>query len=102
MELSVRDRLLLLQVLPREGDYTTLKLVRTLREELSFNEAEHAVLQFKDGGGTIQWEEAGLLKDVVIGEKASDVIVMAFKRLDAEHRLHHEHLGLYEKFVIPG
>lgn len=41
MELSVLERLKLLECLPREGDYTTIKIVRELREALSFKENEH-------------------------------------------------------------
>ena len=35
MELSVYDRLILLNILPKEGDFTTLKIVRKLREDLT-------------------------------------------------------------------
>ena len=40
MELTTVERLKLLEVLPSEGDILTLKILRKLRETLSFNEEE--------------------------------------------------------------
>ena len=42
MQLAVLERLKLLEILPREGDITTIKICRDLREALSFKENEHA------------------------------------------------------------
>jgi hypothetical protein len=100
MILSVFERLLLLNILPKEGDLTTLKIVRTLRDNLSFSEEEHAALQFKHEGGNVMWkDEAEANKDVVIGEKAMDIIVDALKALNRAKKLTDQHVDLYEKFV---
>lgn len=47
VKLQVVERINLLQILPREGDFLTLKIVRQLRESLSFKDAEHDKLKFK-------------------------------------------------------
>lgn len=115
MELSVYERLILLNILPKEGDITTLRIVRTLRENLSFTESEHKVLCFKNPGetyidnngqeravpiGQVVWNQAAAIPtDIAIGEKAFDIIVAALKRLNSERRLHESHLDLYERFV---
>ena len=100
MELKVSDRLILLNLLPKEGDFTTLKIVRKLREDLSFSEAEHKALEFKQENGNIQWKQAGdIPKDIPIGEKASDIIVDVLKKLDKEKKLQESHFNLYERFV---
>ncbi len=100
MELSVFERLILLNVLPREGDFTTLKIVRKLREDLSFTEEEHKVLQFQQDGTQMQWKREGdIPKDISIGEKATDVIVGVLKKLNADKKLTEQHFSLYEKFV---
>jgi len=49
MKLSVFERMILLNTLPAEGDLTTLKIVRGLRESLSFTEEEHAALNIRIG-----------------------------------------------------
>ena len=100
MELSVFDRLILLNILPHEGDFTTLKIIRKLREDLSFSEDEHKVLEFKNEGGNVQWKQAGdVPKEVVIGEKASDLIADVLKKLDKEKKLQEQHYRIYELFV---
>jgi len=102
MELKVFDRLILLNILPKEGDFTTLKIIRKLREDLSFSEEEHAALEFRQENGQVQWKQAGdIPKEVPIGEKATDVIVGVLKALnDAKPpKLKEEHLSLYELFV---
>lgn len=100
MILSVYDRLMLLNILPKEGDFTTLKIVRTLRDNLSFSEEEHAALQFKREGNSTFWrDDVEVNKDVAIGEKATDIIVDALKALNKAKKLTEQHIDLYEKFV---
>ena len=100
MELGVFDRLILLNIMPKEGDFTTLKIVRKLREDLSFSEEEHAALEFKNEGGNVQWKQSGdISKEISIGEKATDLIVEVLKKLDKEKKLQEQHLSLYERFV---
>jgi hypothetical protein len=101
LKLNTFDRLVLLNILPREGDITILKIVRKLRENLSFSEAEHKALQFKQEDGQIKWRtEADSPKDVFLGEKATDIIVETLKSLSAQKKLLEEHLPLYEKAVL--
>lgn len=101
MQLGVFDRLILLNVLPKEGDFTTIKIVRTLREELSFSEEEHKALEFDFGAeGQVKWkQDADKPKEVEIGEKATDLIVETMKKLSSDKKLTEQHLSLYEKFV---
>ena len=99
-EMTVLERLVLLSILPKEGDFTTLKLVRKLRENLSFDEGEHEKLKFVQDGDQVRWNETALEpKHVAIGEKMRDVIIGALKKLDDEKKLREDHFSLYEKFV---
>ena len=102
MELSVIDRLLLLSVLqPSEADLITLRIVRKLREELSFSEEELAVLNFRQEVNQTLWESGGdIPKEVEIGPKATRIVVDALKGLDQAKRLRMEHLGLCDKFGV--
>ena len=117
MKLKVFDRLILLNILPKEGDIFTLKLIRKLREALSFNENEHQALQFKQGGdkytdesgnevavpiGTIHWNsEADIDKEFNIGPKAKEIIVKVFKELSEKKPpvMNEIQLNVYLKFV---
>ena len=100
MLLKVLDRITLLGVLPVQGDYTTLKIVRKLRESLSFSEEELKALSITQIENRITWDQqADEGKEVQIGEKATDLIVDSLKKLDKEKQLTDQHYSLYEKFV---
>jgi len=100
MELNVRERLMLVSVLPKEGDITTLKIIRKLREDLSFSEEEHKVLNFKHQNNMTIWDDAvDVKKEIEIGEKATDVITEALETLSKNKKLHEDHLPLWEMFI---
>jgi len=100
MKLNVLERMMLLNVLPREGSFVTLKVVADLRDELGFSETEHKKYKFVETEGRVTWNPAvEQFKEVHIGEKATDVVVDALKKLDEEKKLSLESMSLYEKFV---
>ena len=105
MLLSIRERLMLMQVLPTEGDFTTLKLVREMREGLSFDEEEHAKAHFVvDGeGGRITWDpEIQFDKELDFGPRATVVVLDALEKLDRAGQLRLEALELCDKFGYEG
>jgi hypothetical protein len=103
MKLCVKDRIVLLGILPATGDFLTLKIVRQLREALSFSEEETKSLKLSNDGQQVKWEaEADPMKDIQIGEKAMDLIVASLKKLDEKKELNQDTFGLYEEFVQKG
>lgn len=107
MKLDVLERLVILAILPKENDITTMKVVGNLREELGFSEEEHKLLDFKrlDDGRTI-WREKDddgnpieLERDFTIGVKGAEIIAERLKELDGEKKISLEMLSLYQKFV---
>ena len=105
MLLTVNERFVLLEILPREGSFATLKIVRKLRESLSFTEQELKDFDIKesllpDGRVSIQWDNTKV-KDapIAIGEKATDIIVGALKKLDQDGKLTDREYSLYGKFI---
>jgi hypothetical protein len=102
MELTVVDRVILLSVLPREGDISTLKILRDLQAAIGFTEEEVEKLEMKSSEKGTTWrqdEGAKLNKDIEIGPRAYNVIEDAFKRLSEAKKLTLEHLPTFEKFV---
>ena len=95
MKLNVMERMALLNILPPEGSITVMKLLRVLREDLSFNEKEHAALQFKQENDMIQWkQDADVVKDVKIGEIMTELIKKELKKLNDEEKLTEGHIDL--------
>ena len=103
MKLDVRERLVLLSVLPPEGDFITLKVVRKLKEDLSFTEAEIEQYKFVQNDANVTWDNSvEQSKPIAIGTKAKEVIGDALKKLDKDKKLREEHISIYEKFVDKG
>lgn len=103
MRLDVLDRLMLLDVLPPTGNVLTLKIVRTLRESLSFNEDELAALNMQQQGEQVIWDrtkEDPKGKEIVIGERATDLIITRLKELNEKEKLTPQHLSICEKFGL--
>ena len=100
MELNVLERLLVLNLLPKEGTFTNLKLLRVARENLSFTEEENKVLKFKQENDQIVWiNDAVDAKEIELGEVVKELIVKELKKLDKEEKLKDEFLSLYSKFI---
>lgn len=106
MILTVFERANLLNILPKEGNFKTLKTVRKLRESLVLteDEAERWKPQFSDE--RMEWliadddgnpipQEA----DIPITPQGIDVITEILKKLDDKKMLKEEHYSLYEKFM---
>ena len=103
MKLNLLERLKVLQILPAEGNFATLNIVKTLRESLAPTEKEFKDFGIVEKDGAISWNEKGREEiEIEIGEKATDIIVEALKKLDEENKLTAHHLSIYQKFVNGG
>ena len=104
MTLSVVERMTVLGIIPKDGSFTTLKIITDLQDTLGFTEEEHAVLQFRpvEGGqpGEIRWNTGVEDKDFDVGPKAVEMIVQALEKLNKEEKLTMQTFPLYKRFVI--
>lgn len=100
MDLTIAERLLLLVVLPPTGDITTIRIVRKLREALSFDEGEIAEygIELHDGG-RISWTDEGN-KTVELGAKAREIVVKALEKLSADGKAEERYISLFDKFGV--
>ena len=112
MKLLVKERIVLLNILPKEGDFKTLKQLREFRELLSFTDEESAMLKFKNNAetGMITWDEPGTepegdeekkfySREFEILPSMGAIIAEALTILNKEKKLNEDTLILYEKFV---
>ena len=99
MELGILDRISLLNILPVEGDVVTVRILKKLRADLGFTEEEIKNHKISSAENRVVWEETGYKVDISIGEKATDIIKDAFKKLDREKKIREEMLPLYETFM---
>ena len=100
VKLTVRERLILQSILPQEGDFLTLKVLRNLQSDLSFTEEELAKYKFVQKELQVTWDDkVDQDKEIEIGRKANDIIVLALSKLNEQKKLKMEHFELYEKFI---
>jgi len=103
MKLTTLERITVLGILPAEGSLVTQRILGKLKAALSFTEAELKELELKELEGRITWNptkepEGGT--EIEIGEKATDVILTALKKLDKEEKLVAQHLSVCDKFKL--
>ena len=101
MELTVRERLIISSILPQEGDTLTLRILRKLQENLSFSEEEIKLYKFESlEGERVRWDNTvEQEREIEIGEKATDIIVLALSKLNEQKKLKMEHLDIYDRFI---
>ena len=104
MKLNVLERITALGILPKEGNFATLKIVNDLRMVLSLTEDEYKEFEVRQetqqDGDRLIWNLKGQEeREIEIGEKATDVIVESLKELDKTKKLTQELFGLYGKFI---
>ena len=104
MLLEVQERLALMELLPREGDYAAIKSLRRAREMISFTPDENEALKFEQKGeGLLVWDvekSAELVRDIPVDEWATNQIRQVLIGLSNDKKMTDMHFTLYEKFVI--
>lgn len=102
MKLRMIERMNLLEMLPREGNVLTLRLVRELRETLAPTADEQTAIKMREiTGNRIIWDpdlEPKEQYEIQISDAATGVIKPILKRWNDEGKLQEQHLGLWEKF----
>lgn len=98
MELTVKERLVLLQTLPPTGNLTELRIIRELKESLSFSEEEHEQFGIVYDGERVAWQDTAATKEIEIGDVARGIIVRRLKELNRQGQLAEDHLDIIDKF----
>lgn len=100
IKLNLSERINLLTILPKEGDFLTLKVLRDLVDLVGIKEEEFKKYNIKQIGDQISWdpkEDTG--EEFELGEQQLVIITTSLKELDRTKKLKGEHFLLYEKFV---
>jgi hypothetical protein len=101
MKLNVFERVTLAGILPSEGNFATLKILRVLKEDLSLTEEEFKEFEVVQEGNLLNWNAKGNEeREISIGEKATDIVVEALTKLDKENKLTMNLYSIYNKFLI--
>jgi len=99
MKLDVAERIRLLGILPEKGNLLTLKIVRELRDDLSFSEKEHKDFKIVAKMDRITWSDDAKKKAVKIGDQAKELVEKTLKDLDEKEELTLADIDLWDKFI---
>jgi len=103
MELQIQERLLLLGLLPREGDYVGLKELRHAKENLSLTPDEWQQFDARYEDGKLFWntgKAAGYLADIPLTEYITTLIQEELRDRNKKKKLAENEFSLYEKFIV--
>ena len=129
MKLTIGERAMLLAILPREGNFDTLKIIRKFRESLSLSEAEKEQIRWRleyqcpqchakgmlpvpvkcgecniwmEPTGQGQWDSANdPNKNIFMTPAILTIIVSTLGKLNDKKQLTEELIPVYEKFINP-
>ena len=100
MELGVKQRLVLLGTLTGvTGNVAELRILRELREALSFSEEEHKALKLIVNDGQMNWNtKADQPVEIEVGDVARGIVVKQLKALSDQGELADDHLDIIDLF----
>ena len=105
MKLNMIERMVIAGLLPKEGNFLTLRTVREHQMKLSPSEAELKKFGIRQDGDQIRFDNPeGLDKEVEVefGELMANIIVKELEKLDKDEKLKPEQFTVYEKFIKGG
>jgi len=102
VELSVLDRIAIINSLPAQGNFITLSLANDLRLLVSIGTAEIEDINLRFGDGErMEWDASrDVPRDYVISDSMRDLVSSRLRELDRKGELTVDHIGIYRKFVL--
>jgi hypothetical protein len=101
IKLNVGERLMVISVLPKEGSYVTIKMIRGLIEKLGLSAQEIKDFEVKEVDGNVRWNSQGAIPiQVDFVDTELEIIRKQLRRLDTDQKLHPELMVVYEKFCM--
>jgi hypothetical protein len=98
--LSVSERAILLNILPKEGDYLTFKILKELKLQVAFSEEDLVNYEIKQENDMLMWNRQKETEKIInIGDKGKEIIVNVLKKLNEEKKINDMNVTLYEKFI---
>ena len=101
MKFNVLERVMLMGVLPQSFNFADYRILNELKTAASFTEKEQKELGMTQAGETVNWKVTDSPdKEIKVRERATEIVVAALTKLDAEGQLTEQLISLYIKFII--
>lgn len=101
IEMTIPERLHTMGILPKEGNFLTLRVTRELIAKIGFSADEIKIFEITEENGLVQWN-AEINTNVAIDflDSELDIIKKELLRMDAESRLNMNLFSVYEKICM--
>ena len=103
MNLTVQERFLLGELLPKEESYAGMTEIYKLKIHLSISEEEVKAIELVKDSNGVRWnpeKATEVIKDVPMGEWITNIIRDNLREKNEKRKLQEKHMSLYEKFVV--
>lgn len=101
MNLTIRERVVLFNILPEKGNFLTMRAIHGLRMALPLSSEERERGGYVQEGETSHWTN-DFEADLPIDVEQTGIIVDVLRELDKSKSLTVDHVSLYEKFIGRG
>jgi hypothetical protein len=104
---SIKDRIELIGLLPKSGNYMAVKFSKWLRENLFFTPEESKAINLRRIDNDINspwvWDDNELEGKVIkLSAPEQSYLSSILNKLDADGLITYDNIELYEKFCVPG
>lgn len=100
VKLNIPERIVLLGVLPKEGSFLTLKIIRDSQSIIAPSAEEIVNFDIRQVDEKVTWNEKGLEEvEFDFNQPVVDLVSKQLVELEKSNRLSMNHFSLYEKFV---
>lgn len=88
MQLTIKDRLTILGMLPQQGCLCEMVDIYDLARELKLNDQEKEQTNYKENGQAIQWDsQKDPMKDVQMSRDQLNILMKTIDKLDSEQKI---------------
>ena len=101
--MKIKDRLMVMSILPAQGNFVTIQLVAELKKKVSLapKELEFVGLKTDPNTGNLTWDDAkDKDKDFAFHESEKSLIQKALVELEGQNKLTPDHIDIYKQFVL--
>ena len=96
--LTISERFSIMELLPKEGNFATISLIRKLREKLSLTEEEIKQHNITTTDSIIRWSN-NTEKEKEFSVFEEEIIKQQLIKLNQDNNLQDKHYTLYNKFI---
>lgn len=88
MKLTVKDRLMILGLLPQEGSLCEMVDIYDLARQLKLSDEEKEIVKYNEDGQSITWDsKADPNKDIIFSSDQKKIFMSQIDKLDREKKI---------------